>query len=695
MMQAMRNPKIYKWGLYGLLVLTIPAFVLFYGNPGTMGGGSRPQFADIDNAVTVRTETGTRNLPLSFVRDAERELLNQYAAAWTLLTGIPPQQAQMAQISAVVGLEDAARFAVGKAAFDELARRSGLVVSRQQVEDLLRTENVSAQQWQAMVRNSGLSERGFLAAIQGDLQRERIRGLVSNSARVSLLESWLQHRLQNDELTVDFVRIDAAAFEDQVEVSDEEVRDFFEANGTRYMRPEKAVFEYIIVRPPAAPTPDPSEEELLAFYESIDPDAEPAFAQEAALQVRHIKIGMEDDEILTEDEARERAEQARARIVEGGEDFALVANQLSTDLLNLGAPGAEGPAFMGGQVDRPVGERNRAFLEQSYGEAWFEAASALSVGEISPVVQSGPAFFVIEATEAIEAGKRPFESVRNLVRQRVVQRERGAAEESRREAHAEQRTRLRLAREEIATLAAIAEEMGVELQRTEPLDSQNRVFELIDSVGNLFEFREYVNSLRRGMISDVLPASGPEGLRPLVVMEVVELDPRRPMTFEEARDQAERDLRRERALALARAAAEELRAAAEEAVVLADAAEELGRQIVAVTQPFPRFQPPPELAPVRTPLIQQTFQRPEGSIAVLPIATRQPTAADPNRQVETGFVVLQILTLDQPDQFEFVETMADIEDQLREGKSLSFLEEFRRDALVRMEPRFSEQVFPR
>ena len=70
MMQAMRNPKIYKWGLYGLLILTIPAFVLFYGNPGAMGGGSgRPQFGDVPDAVTIQTDSGRRDLPLTYVQD--------------------------------------------------------------------------------------------------------------------------------------------------------------------------------------------------------------------------------------------------------------------------------------------------------------------------------------------------------------------------------------------------------------------------------------------------------------------------------------------------------------------------------------------------------------------------------------------------------------------------------------------------
>ena len=703
MMQAMRNPRLYKWGLYGLLILTIPAFVLFYGTPQGRGGG-RAQIRDIEDAVTVRTPSGRRDLSLTYVQDAERELVNQYANILALQFGLDPQspqgqqflQQRAGQIAQAVTLRDAAEFAVGKAAEDDLAVRSGLRITRELVERDLQDNGVTAEQWRNMVTSSRMSERALLDLMKSDLQRTHVRGLVTNAARVSLLEAWLQHRLQNDLLTVQYAAFNAADYNDRVEITDEDVQAYFNENAANYVQPELITVNYIVVRPPEVQTTEPTEDEIIAYYESVDPASNQAFAQESGRRVRHIMVEVGGDEGLSAEDARARAEEARRRIVEGGEAFDVVANQVSTDVLNFGVPSATtpGPQLLGGLVERLVSDSSRSFLEESYGAGWFDAVSALATMEVSEVIEVDGAFYVARVEEEVPAGQKPLEQVRRQVVAALRAQQATAQEGSRREAFAETRQQLRLAREEASTLEGIAQAVGATVQSTPPISSERRVFDLIQYTGNLFTYRDYINGLREGMISDVLPATGgPEGLEPLVVLEIAETMPERPMSFDEAKEQARADLVRDRALELAKQEAEMLLALAQESASLVEAGNALGVEVVPVLDGFKRFEPPAPLTQIRGDIAQKSFAAEPGDVFLGTAVSQQFDASGTPRTQTTAYYVVRLESIEEPDQFEFVEQIGNIEGQLRMGKALSFLEEFRIDALRNFEPQYNERVF--
>jgi len=151
----------------------------------------------------------------------------------------------------------------------------------------------------------------------------------------------------------------------------------------------RLLFEFIIEREVlgrVAVTTD----SVAAYYEACRTD----FTEPEKVQVRHI---------LTD--AREKAEQVRARLVDGA-DFAKLAGEVSIH-----------PSARQGGVLPP-------FSRGTYQAPFEQAAFALKVGELSPVVETELGFHVIEKTAEVPARIKPLEEVAEQVRRLVEEQER-------------------------------------------------------------------------------------------------------------------------------------------------------------------------------------------------------------------------------------------------------------------------------
>lgn len=142
------------------------------------------------------------------------------------------------------------------------------------------------------------------------------------------------------------------------------------------------------------PTVQVSDDEVLEFYNS-NPEI---FERDEQVRARHILIKVGDGADPEADQrARQRAEQARARAV-AGEDFAELARELS-----------EGPsAPMGGDL----GFFSRATMAPPVADAAFE----LEPGEISDVVRTRFGYHLIRVEDRRPAGSIPFDEAEDQAR---------------------------------------------------------------------------------------------------------------------------------------------------------------------------------------------------------------------------------------------------------------------------------------
>jgi len=151
---------------------------------------------------------------------------------------------------------------------------------------------------------------------------------------------------------------------------------------------EERLLSTLYVRRHVGEPQRPTDEEVRKEYDARLSELTPP----PKIHARHILVKTEEE-----------AKAARKRIVDGGEDFAAVAKEVST-----------GPSA-------PQGGDLGVFGKGRMVPAFEEAAFALKEGEVSQPVQTQFGWHIIQVTE-IQGGKAPtFEEIKDRLAQRMMQ----------------------------------------------------------------------------------------------------------------------------------------------------------------------------------------------------------------------------------------------------------------------------------
>jgi parvulin-like peptidyl-prolyl isomerase len=210
----------------------------------------------------------------------------------------------------------------------------------------------------------------FLADYQGAEGRKALAERLIE--RLLLVEDSYDRVLAANEGELDEMRLDVLAqmmeqveVDDRIEVTDEEVRAYYDEHKAE------------LVMPPQS-------------------------------RIRYIMIGLGE----TEDErqrAREKADEAYKRLVPGlfqqGEDFAVVAREYSEDELT---------ASQGGELPGWIGEGQDLFAELA-DHPFHQQVLALREGEISRPFEWGGAVYIVQVLERTDPEPMPFEEARDFL----------------------------------------------------------------------------------------------------------------------------------------------------------------------------------------------------------------------------------------------------------------------------------------
>ncbi len=178
---------------------------------------------------------------------------------------------------------------------------------------------------------------------------------------------------------------------------DEEARVYFDAHRAQYPTPKKFALEYVQVPIPPPDSVAISDQDLRQFYEAHAADR---YRQEEEVRARHILVSTRGG--LSPEAARARADSIRAAILAGA-NFEELARTRSDD---------PGSAVQGG--DLGFFARGRMVPEFS------DTSFALKVGAISQPVQTRFGYHIIRVDERKEAGVRAFEEVRLEIRNELA-----------------------------------------------------------------------------------------------------------------------------------------------------------------------------------------------------------------------------------------------------------------------------------
>jgi len=209
-------------------------------------------------------------------------------------------------------------------------------------------------------------------------RRQLSQALVATEFNLPYQEK-LQLTLQNQTRDIRFATISAKQFEPGIDISEEEIKTYYQANQVRFENKEQVKVNYIRLSvTDIAKDINVSDEDIASYYQ----DNIASFTQAEQRRVSHILIEFTEGDSDSEVKAKTQADSVLARIAQG-EDFATLAKELSNDTFS---------GENGGDLD---------FLEAGVMEPSFDdAAFALTaVGEITELVKTSFGYHVIKLTE--------------------------------------------------------------------------------------------------------------------------------------------------------------------------------------------------------------------------------------------------------------------------------------------------------
>ncbi|WP_374365782.1 SurA N-terminal domain-containing protein [Stutzerimonas sp.] len=291
----------------------------------------------------------------------------------------------------------------------------------------------SAARFDQVIQQMGYSRLQFRQLLEQEMLIGQLRAGISGTGFVT--DQQVDNFARLEMQTRDFATLTLPAQQEAIEVGDEQIKEYYEANADRFRTPEQVIVEYIELKKDSFfDQVEVSDEELQELYQKQ--------IANLAEQRRAAHILIETGGELSDDEAKAKIDEIATR-VKNGDDFAAVAKEASQDPGSANEGGDLG--FSGPGV---------------YDPAFEDALYTLSEGEVSAPVKSEFGWHIIKLLGVQSPEVPAFESlkpqlVRELKAQQVEQR------------FVETSKQLEDSAFEASDLAQPAQELGLMVQTTE------------------------------------------------------------------------------------------------------------------------------------------------------------------------------------------------------------------------------------
>ena len=493
------------------------------------------------------------------------------------------------------------------------------------------------------LRGQGLTPAEFETQQREALAIQKLRSLIADSIPVTAVEVEERYRVENEEIALDFVRFDTDGFVEGVAVADEEIRAYYDGNGSLLREPLKVGTRYLEYRVDRfAEDIEVSDGDVQAYY---DVYRERRFRQPEAVKFSQIFVPIAEG-ASPEDKAaaREQLEGILKQAREGA-DFAELAKQHSQD--ESAADGGDMGFVVRGQLVAPLDA----------------ALFALEQGAISDVVESAIGLHLLKAVERREDKIRELEDVRDEI-VAALKRERGGA----RAARAVEEDRERAL--DGVPLAQVARERGIEPDETRLFSAG----ETLDAIGDVEEFYRAALALRPDQTGPIV--ASPDAL--YLLQGARRVEPAVP-PLEDVKERIQETLTRRKAREQAQKKAEAFLAEVKGGADLREAAAAQGLA-VEDTGLFPRKQ----------------ANIPE--VGILPLPLGRLTASKVNPVVDTAyaqgesFYVMVLRTTVEADLADLGKEKEELTRQIREEKGQRafsrLIENLKANARIEIHPEF-------
>ncbi len=247
-----------------------------------------------------------------------------------------------------------------------------------------------------LLRQNGFQPASFSNYMRQQMTREQLARAVSASDFALPAEVTLANALQQQTRNAEYLIVDSAPFASEVELSDEEVNTFYEANLAQFDTQEKVNIAYVVL----------SVDDLKGDVTVSDEEVEQYYTENNLLyktaeerRVSHIIIEFGDDEAA----AKSKAEALVAELANGA-DFATLAQENSDDTFT---------AENGGDLDFITA----GMMDEAFDDAAFSLAQ---VGDVSDVVETEFGYHIIKLTDIKPEEVTPLAEVSEEIRNQLA-----------------------------------------------------------------------------------------------------------------------------------------------------------------------------------------------------------------------------------------------------------------------------------
>lgn len=253
----------------------------------------------------------------------------------------------------------------------------------------------SPERYRQALQSIGMTPTQFENQVRDDLLTNEVVGSLQNTALVTDQEVNNLIRLQNQTRDFKYFLLPADRFSDQVSVSDDEIKKYYDDHPDAYMTEEKVSIRYLeLSASEIAKTIKVDEPTLRAWFK----DNQSSYVTNEQRLASHILIQVPDDATPEQVAAAKAKAEKAAERVRNGEDFAKVAKEMSDD---------PGSAASGGDL---------GWLEKGQmPDAFEKALFSLKKGQVSDPVKTGYGFHVIKLRDIQEPKGKTFEEARQQV----------------------------------------------------------------------------------------------------------------------------------------------------------------------------------------------------------------------------------------------------------------------------------------
>jgi peptidyl-prolyl cis-trans isomerase D len=250
----------------------------------------------------------------------------------------------------------------------------------------------SKEKYSRVLNLQGLSPAGFEWQLQREIIAEQLQSGIQQTAAATRDDLQQAYMLQGQQRNFSYLTIPVAGFYEQVEVTDDDIKQYYDAHTDEFMTPERVRVQYLQLDANSIAVDNPVDEQAL---EALYNERSEIYVKPEERRARHILIQLSQDADATSDGAAlQKAEDAIKRI-KGGEAFEAVAREVSDD---------PGSAANGGDL----GFFSRGLMTPAFEEVAF----SLTPGELSEPVKSSFGYHIIEVLEIKPETATPLEEVR-------------------------------------------------------------------------------------------------------------------------------------------------------------------------------------------------------------------------------------------------------------------------------------------